>query len=360
MIKQILVAMLLVLVMVPAAIAEDVVVQTISEQISPTCVTYDSTTQKDIVSCQPIRPRIDVVFVIDSTGSMNDEIRTVQTHLTKIIKEVKSGQPTPDLRVGVVSYRDHQPEDNDYIWKKNDLTYDIDDALEFIWSIEASGGGDLPEAVADGLEVAINDMDWGYDYIDQNQYTSRQYSKKLIFLIGDAAPHGVGAEGDRHPQWCPFGYNYKDLIEQANQKDITIYTVSGSGIDDVGVRVFKQIAEKTGGMYTQLNYVRQDVEQYYRDEGFVEEEVMEYATAAKADADYDRSTNSILTNTLGAFASKSMQAEAQDIGVKYNDNDWIDPSDITGDVVVDVYKEEKTENLSSFLKKVFDRIAFWR
>jgi len=294
---------------------------------------------------------------------MNDEIRTVQTHLTKIIKEVKSGQPTPDLRVGVVSYRDHNPEDYDYIWKKQELTYDIDEALDFIWDIEAAGGGDLPEAVADGLEVAINDMNW-YEYTtNQNQQSyPERYSKKLIFLIGDAAPHGVGSKGDRHPQWCPFGYNYKDLVGQAQEKDITIYTVSGSGIDDVGVRVFKQIAEKTGGTYTHLNYMRQDVEQYYEDEGFEAREVIEYTTAAKEDADYDRSTNSILTNTLGAFTGKAMQEEAMDIGVKYdNDNneDWINPNDITGDVVVNVY-EEDDENLSSFLKGIFDKLIFWR
>jgi Mg-chelatase subunit ChlD len=312
--------------------------------------------------CVPYRPRVDVVFVIDSTGSMADEIRTVKTHLTKIVKEVEAGQPSPYLRVGVVSYRDHKPEEYGYLYKKLELTDDIEKAVDYIWDIEATGGGDLPEAVSDGLDVAINNMNWNNMVGSQNQQVGSYPSiKKLIFLIGDAAPHGVGSTDRSFEQGCPEGHDYEENIQDARDKGIKVYTISGSGIDSAGIRVFKEIASETGGRYTHLSYARQEVEQYYENEGFAEEEVQEYAAAARKDADYDKSTNSILTNTLGAFAKSSIEAEATDMGVQYEDpgtaeGDWINVDDITGDVVVGT--EENT--LNNFFRMVFNKFAFWR
>ncbi len=324
--------------------------------------------QNQDVGCVQYQPRIDVVFVIDSTGSMADEIRTVQTHLTKIIKEVENGQPRPYLRVGLVTYRDHELEESGYLYRKFDLTDNTNKIMNFIWEIEASGGGDLPEAVADGLDVAINQMDWGYTVYNQNQAISYPETKRIIFLIGDAAPHGEGSTDRSYAQGCPDGHSHKQNIEDARNKGIVIYTASGSGIDSVGVNIFRQIASLTGGSYTQLSYMRQDVEQYYRDEGFAEEQVKTYATEAKKSPDYDKKTNSILTNTLGVFAKASMQAEAMDMGVEYdepvddNPDDWIDVTDITGDSVVEIEDEEEAPkvDLYGFFKGIFDKLVFWR
>lgn len=355
-IVSLLMALLIVLSLVPLSAAET------STDVG--CVLTDE--QK----CVPYRPRIDVVFVIDSTGSMADEIRTVKTHLTKIIKEVEGGQPRPYLRVGVVAYRDHKPQEYEYLYRKLELTSNVEKAVQFIWNIEARGGGDLPEAVADGLNLAINNMNWNDVVAAQNQeilpYPS---TKKLIFLIGDAAPHGEGSSDRSYQQGCPDGHSYKENIADAREKGIKIYTISGSGIDGVGVRVFKDIASRTGGDYTHLSYVRQEVEQYYRDEGFAEEEVQELAAEAKAYADYDKKSNSILTNTLGVFAKSNMKAEAMDMGVEYDepvednddsDGDWLDVDDITGGVIVEEEEIPSKESLYGFFKGIFDKIIFWR
>lgn len=354
-ISNLLMALLVVFSAIPLSAAETTEVQ---------CVLTEEQ------ECVPYRPRIDVVFVIDSTGSMADEIRTVKTHLTKIIKEVEGGQPRPYLRVGVVSYRDHKPEEYGYLYRKLDLTSDIERAVDFIWKIEARGGGDLPEAVVDGLDVAVNDMNWNDVVVEQNQdIIAYHYTKKLIFLIGDAAPHGEGSTDNSFQQGCPEGHNYKENIEDAKEKEIRIYTVSGSGIDSVGVRIFKEIASRTGGGYTHLSYIRKDVEQYYEEEGFAEEEVQEYAAEAKTYADYDKKTNSILTNTLGVFAKSSMKAEAMEMGVEYEepvedngglDDNWIDVDDITGGVVVKGEEETLKTSLYSFFRNIFDKIIFWR
>ena len=379
-IGNIFLVLLLILSVLPSTIAIEEMESVCTEKISnnvgcvvPTgcTVTYDTQNQERIVKCPPYyRPKIDVVFVIDSTGSMADEIRTVKTHLIKIVKDVQGGQPSPYLRIGVVAYRDHELEEKEYLYRQFDLTSDINRALGFIEGIEARGGGDLPEAVADGLDVAINRMNWNNNVVQQNQIISNYPStKKLIFLIGDAAPHGEGSTDQSYIQGSPDGHNYRQNIEDARAKGIAIYTVSGSGIDSVGIRIFQEIAYETGGSYTHLSYARQNVEEYYKEEGFAPAEVEEYAEEAKAYADYDSKSNSILTNTLGVFAKSTMKAEAQEMGVKYEDptgdsedpnDDWIDTDDITGGTSTDNKDISLRENLSDFFKKIFDKIAFWR
>ena len=76
-IKSLIMALLIVLSILPIASAEQV------DDVE--CL------QNQAVNCIFEQPKIDVVFVIDSTGSMADEIRTVKTHLTQIIKEVENG-----------------------------------------------------------------------------------------------------------------------------------------------------------------------------------------------------------------------------------------------------------------------------
>ena len=72
---------------------------------------------------------------------------------------------------------------------------------------------------------------------------------------------------------------------------------------------------------------------------------------------------------MGVFAKSTMKAEAQEMGVKYEDptgdsedpnDDWIDTDDITGGTSTDNKDISLRENLSDFFKKIFDKIAFWR
>lgn len=290
----------------------------------------------------PLRPEIDVVFVIDSTGSMTDEIRAVKTHITNIVREVESGQPSPELRVGIVTYRDHKLEENEYVYKTSKLTNNLDSSLRFLEHIEARGGGDTPEAVADGLDQAVSHMNW------------MDNSKKLIFLIGDAAPHGEGSTDQNYQQGCPEGHDYKDSIEEAQEKDIKIFAISGSGMDSTGTNIWREIARKTGGEYEKLNYVRQNLDVYYEEEGIDEK----YADEARADSDYDSSSNTILTNTFGKFAKKALMTEAADMGVRYDDteSEVIHYDNlVTGDAITEV----EDSQLGSFFKKVFDKLVFW-
>jgi hypothetical protein len=176
--------------------------------------------------------KIDVLFLIDSTGSMSDEIHVVKVKIEEIISQVQNGTPKPDVRYSIVTYRDRG---DTYITKTFDFTEDLVEIKTFLYDIYAQGGGDGPESVNEGLHVAINDCSWGGDD-----------HVKMIFLIGDAPPH-MDYEDD---------FDYRDEIKIAKQKKIKIHTIGCSGITSYtnGVSIFKEIAKKTGGIYQELIY----------------------------------------------------------------------------------------------------------
>lgn len=181
------------------------------------------------------RPQLDVVFVIDSTGSMADEIEVVKTQVRKMMRTVQSGQPKPDVRFGLVTYRDRGDE---YVTRTLPLTGDLESIERAVDNLIADGGGDTPEAVNEALHAAVSEMNWNLD-----QKTSR-----LMFLIGDAAPHMDYAND----------YDFRQELAQAHSKGIKLHTWGCSGIQDSGEAEFQEMASITGGQFEFLTY-RQEV-----------------------------------------------------------------------------------------------------
>jgi len=249
-------------------------------------------------------PLIEVVFLLDSTGSMGDEILSVKSHIQNIVEDTMSGNPRPNVRIGIVTYRDHSPEDETYIYKMFDLTTDICQVMDDLRDINAMGGGDGPEAVADGLHVAVHDMDSGD-------------AMKVIFLIGDAPPHGLEGNGDSSfKQGCPLGYDHLEESELAAELGITIHTLGCSGIKDYnhGTDVFKEISKTTGGKYERLEYRRVVAADYYESEMVAPE----YADASR-DTTYDEKSGTILISNLNSITGWGMRSAAMEAGVSYTD-----------------------------------------
>ena len=192
-----------------------------------------------VVVSQNERPQLDVVFTIDTTGSMADEIDTVKSQVRKIMKKVQAGQPRPEVRFGLVLFRDRGDQ---YVTRKIALTKDLASIDLQVQQITADGGGDTPEAVSEALHVAVQEMDWNYD-----ENTSR-----MIFLLGDAAP-----------QKYQDGYDYRTELAVARQKGIKVSTWGCSGIADSGENEYREIARIGGGEFDFLTYSQEVV----RDDG---------------------------------------------------------------------------------------------
>jgi len=175
-------------------------------------------------------PRMDVVFLVDTTGSMGDEINVVKKSLVDMIAEIEGGTPRPDVRFGLVIYRDRG---DDYITRLFKLTDDTDAVITEVKAIEAGGGGDEPESVNEALHVTINDMNWDRDV----------NTEKTIFLIGDAPPHFY--END---------YRWENEVKEALKKEIIINTIGASGLSADGVDIFTKIAKGSEGTFQYLTY----------------------------------------------------------------------------------------------------------
>ena len=84
-------------------------------------------------------PKVDVVFVLDTTGSMSGLIQTAKEKIWSIATTMASAQPTPEIRIGLVAYRDRGDQ---YVTKVVDLSEDLDSVYAMLMDFEAGGGGD--------------------------------------------------------------------------------------------------------------------------------------------------------------------------------------------------------------------------
>ena len=166
---------------------------------------------------------VDLVFCIDSTSSMKDELVAVAASTSKIMNELKA--QAGDIRIRLVTFSDHT---ESRVVKQWDWTTDTAKMEKDIRSITAAGGGDLPEAVYTGLMTAINSS-W------------RDGVLKIIVLIGDAPPHtGTKAR-----------YSLGDVERRALEVDpADIYPIAvanGGRVDPTTLAEFGKIADGCRG-----------------------------------------------------------------------------------------------------------------
>ncbi|THH20113.1 hypothetical protein EW146_g1215 [Bondarzewia mesenterica] len=159
------------------------------------------------------RKMLDLVFVQDCTGSQGSFISSATKNIELICENIiESGklQAREDLRVGLVAYRDHPPQDHSYVTKNFGFSSDISKVHKDLSSLYASGGGDGPEAVTAGLAEALN-MDW------------RPQASKMVILIADAPPHGIGEYGDGFDQGSPDGHDPLQIAREMAARGIILY-----------------------------------------------------------------------------------------------------------------------------------------
>jgi Mg-chelatase subunit ChlD len=177
---------------------------------------------------QVARPKLDVVFVLDTTSSMSGLIEGAKQKVWSIASRMASGKPTPEIRVGLVAFRDRG---DAYITKRFDLTKDLDAVYANLRQLEAGGGGDGPEHVGQGLGEAVKFMSW----------TDDAKAAKLIFLVGDAPAHD-----DYRDEW-----NLEAWAKKAIAKGIVVNTIR-CGTDGSTEAAFKKVAALADGSFITL------------------------------------------------------------------------------------------------------------
>ena len=186
---------------------------------------------------------LDLVFLVDETGSMGAYIEEVKRRLLEVIEALKAAPLCRSLRLGLVGYRDHPPQDYSFASRAVPLTDDIGVIRQGVMQMQASGGGDGPESVTDGLFDVVR-LNW------------RPRAARVVVWVGDAPPHGVEPSGDEFPAGCPCGHHWFTQAESCREMGIAIHAVGCLPALTqyyVGAEeVFKTVARTTRGLYLPL------------------------------------------------------------------------------------------------------------
>ena len=177
------------------------------------------------------RARLDLVFLIDATGSMADEIQKLKSSLHTIAADAARLPSHPDLCFGLVAYRDRT---DPFVLRSHDFTDDLGAFQQVLDQLQAGGGGDYPEAMSEALHETVHRLSWRGDG-----------ATRMVVLLADAPP-----------QLGPDRPRYDEAMLAALGKGIKIFSVGASGLDSQGEYIQRQIAQFTGGRFVFLTYAR--------------------------------------------------------------------------------------------------------
>lgn len=171
--------------------------------------------------------RLDLAFLIDVTGSMEDELRYVNAEVADIVGRIHAASPEVAVRVGATFYRDRG--DREPIQEIR-FTSDIQGFARTMLSIRADGGGDYPEDLNSGLAAAFGRQSW-----------SEGDAVRVMVVIADAPP-----------QHYQSSYTYVQAMRDASRLGIRLLPVAASGADREVEFLFRAMATVTGAPYTYL------------------------------------------------------------------------------------------------------------
>ena len=180
------------------------------------------------VAVAAAHPKVEVVFVLDTTSSMSGLIQGAKENIWSIASSMAQAKPTPEVHMGLVAFRDRG---DDYVTRVVDMSTDLDSMYATLMDFRAEGGGDGPESVNQGLYDAVHRISWSQD----------PSSYKVIFLVGDAPPHMDYADDVQYP----------DTIKAAAARGIVVNTIQ-AGTDSNTTQQWRQIAMLSQGKYFQV------------------------------------------------------------------------------------------------------------
>ena len=177
-------------------------------------------TVNQVESCLPTQ--LDLALVVDTTGSMGDELSYLKAEIDSIVASVHRMFPNVDQRYSLITYRDNGDE---YVTRNYDFTSSLDEFRRTLDKQTAQGGGDFPEAMDVALTSA-EQLSW-----------RQQNTARVMFLVGDAPPRqgNVGTT--------------MSAIQSLRQKGIRMFPIGASGVDTNAQIVMRTASLLTMGQY---------------------------------------------------------------------------------------------------------------
>ncbi|KAL4467277.1 hypothetical protein ABPG72_010084 [Tetrahymena utriculariae] len=185
---------------------------------------------------QSILPRmeLDLMFIMDCTGSMSGWIQAVKDEILSIIAAIKDvNKGNTSIRISFIGYRDYGSIQRFSIF---DFSSEIDSFQNFLGSVQAEGGNDAQEDVAGGFKHA-NLQQW------------KSQAKYAVF-IADCPAHGKeysDAHGDRYPDGDPDGIDLKQEFKNLIKKGVKLYSIQITQQTKQMFELFKQYNKEVNG-----------------------------------------------------------------------------------------------------------------
>jgi Mg-chelatase subunit ChlD len=278
-------------------------------------------------------PRIEVVFVLDTTGSMSGLIQAAKDKIWSIASTMASAQPAPEIRMGLVAYRDRG---DAYVTRVVDLSDDLDSMYATLIDFEAGGGGDGPESVNQALNDAIHRISWSQD----------GGAYQVVFLVGDAPPHMDYQDDVKYPV----------TLAEASRRGIVVNTIR-CGENLQTEQQWRAIAAATQGAYFTVEQSGSAIamntpydEELARLAAELDATRLYYG---EADALEEKAAKVAATDKLRGRASAAAQARRAAFNVSSSgERNLFGDGDLVSDVINGVVKldEIETEQLPAALK----------
>lgn len=174
-------------------------------------------------------PSVDLVLALDISGSMSGLIDSAKQRLWDVVNELGQAQPSPNLRVAIVTFgKPAYGIDSGYVKINQPLTSDLDAVNQALFSFQTSGGD---EYVARAIHRSLTELDW----------SKKPNTSKVLFVAGNES-----AAQDPN-------YSLETVAAQARQQGLIVNAIFCGDTQAGDARSWAQIAQLGGGMYAAIN-----------------------------------------------------------------------------------------------------------
>jgi len=176
------------------------------------------------------RRPVDVVICIDTSGSMQGLLDSTRARIWDVVNELGKLKPTPELRVGLLSYgTGSAPESDGWIVRHLDLTGDLDDVYARLMALEIGGG---EERVGWVIDEALDAMRWSKD----------PKALRVIFVAGnESADQGV----DSH--------DFRLAVKTARNRGIIVNALYAGSREQAVVELWPELARGGQGNFAAID-----------------------------------------------------------------------------------------------------------
>jgi Mg-chelatase subunit ChlD len=168
-----------------------------------------------------------IVFIIDTTGSMTGAIESVQDRVKAFADKLEHKKISCNL--GLIGFGDVLINEEPTVYS---FTKDVAKFKTQVADIPRTGGGDIPESSLDALETALSKF---------CSSRERREEKSIFILVTDAPPHDPSESGKSGVR----------IAQDLKNSNVVAYVLSTSDSDCI--RAYKPLCTTTGGKFYNIN-----------------------------------------------------------------------------------------------------------